>query len=183
LLHAIFRFVDSADEGFRLLPTNEISEVLGSSTRQDRFIGVAAAGNDAAAILYRGNLDPLVVPVTWFRRRASGPRPDLARLAVSDFGQTVGLGDYQAATDAILYEFDGAYRRRAKARLIAQDRSFGGALRRIRLQRGLARTDFPGINAKEIARIERGEGKRPHAHTLVALAKRLGVAPASIATF
>ena len=65
--------------------------------------------------------------------------------------------------------------RRAKKRQIERDRSFGGALRRLRLQKGLRRTDFPGLTAKEIARIERGEVKKQHQRTLAVLAKRLGV--------
>jgi hypothetical protein len=175
LLHAIFRFVVSADEGVRLLPTDELADVLGSPNREDLLVGGAVAPADAAVILYRGTLEPLVVPLTWFRARPGGPRPDTAYLAITDFGQTVRLGEYEAATDAILYEFDDAYRRRAKKRQIERDRSFGGALRRLRLQKGLSRTDFPGLTAKEIARIERGEVKKPHQRTLAVLAKRLGV--------
>lgn len=175
LLHAIFRFVVSADEGARLLPAEEISAVLGSANRADLFVGAAVAPDDAAVILYRGNLEPLVVALAWFRAPHGGPTPDPSRLAIADFGQTVRLGDYEAAADAILYEFDDAYRRRAKKRHIEQDRSFGGALRRLRLQKGLGRSDFPGLTAKEIARIERGNVKKPHQRTLAVLAKRLGV--------
>lgn len=175
LLHAIFRVVVSADEGVRLLPTDELADVLGSPHREDLFVGAAVAPADAAVILYRGSLEPLVVPLTWFRARPGGPRPDAACLAITDSGQTVRLGDYEAATDAILYEFDDTYRRRAKKRQLERDRSFGGALRRLRLQKGVRRTDFPSLTAKEIARIERGEVKKPHQRTLAVLAKRLGV--------
>jgi hypothetical protein len=41
-------------------------------------------------------------------------------IAVTDFGQTVRLGVYEAATDAILCEFDDDYRRRAK-NVVAQE--------------------------------------------------------------
>jgi hypothetical protein len=139
-LHAIFRFVVSADEGVRLLPTDELVDVLGSPNREDLFVGAAVAPADAAVILYRGSLEPLVVPLTWFRARPGGPRPDAASLAITDSGQTVRLGNYEAATDAILYEFDDAYRRRAKKRQMERDRSFGGALRRLRLQKAHPRT-------------------------------------------
>ncbi len=183
LLHAIFRFVVSADEGVTLLPTDELADVLASPHRDDLLIGAAVAPHDAVAVLYRGNLEPLFVPLTWFRARPGGPKPDLSRLAVTDSGQTVRLGGYEAATDAILFEFDEPYRRRAKKRQIQQDRSFGGALRRLRLQKGLRRTGFPGISAKEIARIERGAVKKPHPQTLAVLGKRLGVRPETISTF
>jgi hypothetical protein len=183
LLHAIFRFVVAAGEGVRLLPTDELADILGSPNREDLFIGATAAPNDAAVVLYRGNLEPLVVPLGWFRGRPGGPKPDPRRLAITDAGQTVRLGDYEAAADALLYEFDGAYRRRAKKRAIDQDRSFGGALRRLRLQKGLGRGDFPGVTAKEIARIERGEVKKPHPLTLEILAKRIGVPADQIGSY
>jgi hypothetical protein len=87
------------------------------------FIGAAVAPTDAAVILYRGNLEPLVVPLTWFHERPAGPIPDPDDLAVTDFGQTIRLGAYEAATDALLYEFDEDYRRRAKKRQVETDRS------------------------------------------------------------
>jgi len=183
LLHVLFRFVVSVDEGVRLLPTEELAEVLGSVDRSDLFSGVALARSNDAVILYRGNLDPLVVPLAWFRTRGGGPVPDVADLAVTDFGLTIRLGKYEAASDAILYEFDDEYRRRAKRRQLEADRSLGGALRRLRLQKGLRQSDFPGLTAKEIARIERGEVKKPHQRTLAAIAKRIGVAAEEISTY
>jgi hypothetical protein len=181
LLHAIFRFVVSADEGIRLLRVDELADVLGAANREDLFVGVAAA--DAAVVLYRGNLEPMVVPLAWFRTRPGGPKPDTANLAITDSGQTVRLGEFEAATDAILYEFDVAYRRRAKKREVERDNSFGGALRRLRLQKGLRRNDFGGVTAKEIARIERGEVKKPRPRTVAILAKRLGVPAKQVATY
>lgn len=183
LLHAMFRFVVSADEGIRVLPIDELADVLGAANREDLFIGVAAAPADGALVLYRGNLEPMIVPLTWFRTRPGGPKPGTADLAVTDSGQTVRLGEYEAATDAILYEFDAAYRRRAKKHEVERDDSFGGALRRLRLQKGLRRSDFDGITAKEIARIERGEVRKPHPRTVALLAKRLGVPARSIRTY
>jgi hypothetical protein len=179
----MFRFVVSADEGIRVLPIDELADVLGAANREDLFIGVAAAPADGALVLYRGNLEPMIVPLTWFRTRPGGPKPGTADLAVTDSGQTVRLGEYEAATDAILYEFDAAYRRRAKKHEVERDDSFGGALRRLRLQKGLRRSDFDGITAKEIARIERGEVRKPHPRTVALLAKRLGVPARSIRTY
>jgi hypothetical protein len=183
LLHAIFRFVVSADEGIRLLQIEELADVLGSPNREDLFVGGAVVSDDAAAILYRGNLEPLVVPLAWFRARPDGPKPGPTDLAVIDAGQTVRLGEYEAATDAILYEFDDAYRRRAKKRELERDTSFGGALRRLRLEKGLRRTDFHGLTPKEIARIERGEVKKPHPRTVAILAKHLGVPAKQVSTY
>jgi hypothetical protein len=130
-----------------------------------------------------GNLEPLVAPVSWFRSAPGMPGPDLDDGEITDWGHTVRLGTYEASADAILYFFDRDYRKRAKSRRVEQDRSFGGALRRLRLQKGLARSDFPGISAKEIARIERGEVKRPHAATLRTLAECLGVPAKAIESY
>jgi len=58
---------------------------------------------------------------------------------------------------------------------MAQDTTLGGLLRRLRLQRGLTQDEFPGVTAKTIAHIERGEVATPHRTTLVAGAKRLDV--------
>ena len=183
LLQVLFRFVVSVDDGVRLSPTDELAQILGSADRADLLIGAALARADDVVILYRGNLDPLVVPLRWFRTRPDGPRLDVSDLAVTDFGQTVLLGAYEAATDAILYEFDDEYRQRAKRRQLETDRSLGGALRRLRLQKGLRQSDFPGLTAKEIARIERGEVKKPQQRTLAAIAKRIGVAAKEISTY
>ena len=183
LLHAIFRFVVAPGNGVRLLPTEDIVDVLVSAEREDLLIGAAVDAEARSVVLYRGSLEPLVVPLAWFKARRGGPKPDPVDFEVIDSGQTVRLGPYEAATDAILYEFDADYRRRAKRRRLEGDRSLGGALRRLRIQKGLSRGDFPGISEKEVARIERGEVKRPHAETVAALAKRLGVRPDDVATY
>ncbi len=134
-------------------------------------------------ILYRGNLTPLIVPFDWFLTRRRSVDFDMSAFKVRDFGHTVSFGEYEVAADAIFYEFDEEYRRRAKKRQLAEDPSFGAALRRLRLQKGVGRDGFLGITAKEIARIERGEVKRPRRRTLEILGKRLGVPSEKIETF
>jgi ribosome-binding protein aMBF1 (putative translation factor) len=104
-------------------------------------------------------------------------------LEVIDHGQTLRLGAYEAATSAILYSFDAEYRRRAKKKALKQDNSFGGALRRLRLEKDLTREDFQDISAKEIARIESGKVTKPHEATLKKLAKVLKVHPDEIQTY
>ncbi len=183
LLQVLFRFVVAESESSRLLPMEELVTVLGCENRADLFIGGAVAQADSAVILYRGDLEPVVVPFGWFKQRTAGPKPDFDQLAITDYGQSVRLGDYEAAADAILYEFDEEYRRRAKKRQVESDRSLSGALRRLRLQKGLRQSDFPGVGAKVIARIERGEVKNPHKQTLAAIAKRLGVPAEKIITY
>jgi hypothetical protein len=183
LLHALFRVVVAPDEGVRLLPNTELQEVMGDEHAADLIIGGVVDPEDRRLILYRGNLDRLVVPFEWFRASPRGPRPDFNAFSVIDSGQTIKLGDYEAATDALLYEFDVDSRRRMRQREIGADDTFGGSLRRLRLQKGLSRSDFAPISAKTIARIERGEVEEPHDETLTTIAKRLGVKPDKIKSF
>lgn len=93
------------------------------------------------------------------------------------------LGKYEAAADAILYEFDADTWARLKRAKVQSDRSFAGPLRRMRHQRGIPRDGFGGITAKTIARVERGEVSRPHPKTLAEIAKRLGVDADHIETY
>ncbi len=174
-LGTLFRSIVAPDDGARLLPTEALIAALSAPNAADLFIGGIADLADKRLILYRGSLDALVVPLAWFKPRPSGPRPDPKRFSVTDYGQTVRLGKYEAAADAILYEFDPQARARMKARQIAKDDSLGGSIRRLRLARGVARDEFPGITEKTVARIERGDVDRPQVATLAGIAQRLGV--------
>lgn len=182
-LRAAFRYVVSADGDVALLPLDELVEVMASSERGDLFVGVAADHEDRAVVLFRGSLEPLVVPMSFFDVDPSRAGSDLPSFEVVEFGQAVRVDDHEASTDAVLYAFDPDYRRRRKALRVDRDPSFGGALRRLRILRGLSRSDFPGVSAREIARIERGEVGRPHRRTREVLAARLGVRPEEIASY
>jgi hypothetical protein len=175
LAHAHFRFVVSGGDGVRLLPTDELIEVLGSKDAADLFIGGIVLTAQSAILLYRGSLEPISIPMEWFAPRPGSPDPDFSRFSVTDYGQTIRLGDYEAAADAILYEFDEDHRLRAKKRRLEEDESIGGSLRRLRLQKGLRQSDFPGVTAKEIARIEHGKVRNPHQETLRRIADRIGI--------
>ena len=129
-------------------------------------------------------MTPLTVPFSTFEKSGDGTEPDFNKFAVIDCGQTVQLGNYEAAVDAILYEHDPEYRRRISKKRLQEDQSFGASLRRLRKQRGLRREDFePDVTAKTVARIEQGKVKRIQKKTLNVLANRLSVDPEEIATF
>jgi len=183
LIGAYFQPWLALSEDLAALEPDVLREVVRSADSRDRIIAAAYDAESAAIVLYRGNLDRIVVPLAWFASMASGAVADPAKLAVIDYGQTVSLGAFEASTDAILYEFDDEYRKTMRRRALAQDMSFGGSLRRLRLQRGLTQHDFPGVTAKTIARIERGAVATPHAATLAVVAKRLDVAVADLATY
>lgn len=166
-----------------MLPVHELAEVLEQSNREDFCIGGSVERQHRMVVLVRGNLDVLPVPMASFEATADGVAPDFDDFEVIDYGQTLRFGDYEASFDAVLYEMDQVYRRRLNRKRRKDDRSFGASLRRLRLQRGLGRDDFPGVSAKSIARIERDEVERSHPRTLEKIAHRLGVDIREIETF
>lgn len=183
LLATLFRVVVAPGNGVLLLAREDLIEALMAEHPEDYFIGGVVDRDDKVLVLYRGNLERLAVPFKWFRAGRASPRPDFEDFEVTDSGQTVRLGEYEAAADAILYELDPEARRRIKSAQVETDESFGGALRRLRLARGLSRDDFPGVNAKTIARIERGEVEKPHGETLAKISEALGVGAEEIETY
>ena len=180
---AYFRHVVVSSDALTLPDFAELTVVLSAPNRRDLFIGGVFDPQANAVLLYRGNLEPLVVPVTWFANRASRAVVDASDLRVIDHGQTIRLGRFEASSDAVLYEFDVEYRRAAKKRALKEDASLGASIRRLRLQRGLSREDFPGISAKALARVERSEISRPRARTLATIAKVLGVTVGRLDTY
>jgi hypothetical protein len=175
LFSAFFRYVVTTSNRLKLLEFDELIEVLTSPDRHNLFIGGAVDEDGEAVLLYRGNVEPLVVPLSWFLNDSSSAKANPKAFSVADFGQTIRLGTFEAAADAILYEFDQEFRRAAKKRALREDPSLGAAIRRLRLQKGLSRRDFPGITEKAIARLERNEVDQPRRKTLEAVASTLGV--------
>jgi hypothetical protein len=182
VLSLVFRFVVSPGHGMRLLGAEELRDVLAAPDREDLIIGGFVSPCDDLVVLYRGTLEPLAIPFSWFERRAE-VRVRFEDLGITDFGQTVTFGEHEVSTDSILYAHDAAYRKRAKARELEHDDSFGASIRRLRLSHGLRRGDFPGISDKEIARIERGEITTPHRRTLEVIASRLGVSVQELGSY
>lgn len=180
VLRASFRYVISADDQVMLLPFAQLVEVVTSADRKDLLIGLAVDPQDRALVLFRGNLEPLVAPMSFFGVKPAMNPPDFE---VIEYGQGIRAGEFEASTDSVLYALDPDYRKRKKALWVKEDASFGGALRRLRILRNLSRLDFEGVSAKEIGRIERGEINRPHGKTLEIVAMRLGVRPDEIASY
>lgn len=165
------------------LPWKELQHALQAPNRGDLVVAGLVDEKLRTVTLWRGNLRPLVLPWSAFRSTGPGPKPDFGRFRVVDHGQTVCLGAFEAATDALLYEFDPDFRRRTQARLAATERGLGPSLRRLRKQRGLAQSDFAPLAARTVARIELGQVTRVQAGTLKRLADKLGVAPEELDSF
>lgn len=169
------------DGGF--LGVEELAEVLKSPKRDDLFIGGFADDASRTVTFWRGNLDSMTVPFSAFESSGDGVSPDMSKLTVTDCGQTVQFGDYEASVDAILYEHDSDYRRKVRENLRKCDSSFGGSIRRLRKQKRLRRTDFLPLSERTIARIERGESENIHPRTLKILAGKLGVPQEELDSF
>lgn len=182
LLTTWFRYVVPAKDGISLLRSAELFAVLQSPNRDELLIGGAYHAKEKVLVLYRGSVEPLIVPFSWFKEAPGGARPDPTRFKIVDYGQTVKLGGYEAATGAILYEFDEAYRQKAKKRAVEKDKSLGGSIRRLRLQKGLSRADF-SLPSRTLARIERGEVETPREETLRKIARRLDVSLESLGSY
>lgn len=132
-LQSLFEhFVFSVSGSF--LEPAELAEALQADERDDLFIGGSVAASTRTITLWRGDLEPLTVPFTAFPKSGDGIKPDFSKFGVSDFGQTIRLGDYEAAADAVLYEYDPEYRRRIKKVRQASEQSLGASLRRLRKQ-------------------------------------------------
>jgi hypothetical protein len=184
MLNALFKSVVVRDEGARMLGVDDIAEVLAAENKEDLLIGGRVNAKDKVIVVYRGDLSRLVVPFSVFRSHRGGTKPDFEDFKITDYGQTIKLGDYEASTDAVLYELDANYRRRAKKNRVREKKGFGASLRRLRLQRGLRLTDFlPDVTEKEVGRIERGDVKEPRASTVKKLAAKLGVEPDEIESY
>ncbi|MFO0867343.1 MAG: helix-turn-helix transcriptional regulator [Pirellulales bacterium] len=183
VLTSLFRRIAFAvDGGF--IPAEELAEVLKTENRANLLIGGFVNNATQTITLWRGNLESITVPFSAFEKSGNGTEPDFNAFSVIDCGQTVKLGDYEAAVDALLYEFDPEYRRAMSKKRLQEDRSFGAALRRLRKQRGLRREDFePDVAAKTVARIEQGKVTRIQKSTLESLAKHLSVEPQEIDNF
>jgi DNA-binding Xre family transcriptional regulator len=183
VLSSLFRRIAYRVDG-SFLPADELAEVLADENRANLFIGGFVNEATGTITFWRGDLESLTVPCSTFAKSGSGPEPDFEAVSVIDCGQTVKLGKYEAAVDAVLYEHDPAYRRAIAKQRLQEDRSFGAALRRLRKQRGLRREDFePDVAAKTVARIEQGKVTRIQKSTLEALAKHLSIEPQEIGSF
>lgn len=178
------RLVGTAPDS-TFLPLEELLDVLSAPTHEAAglFIAGVADLESETLALTRGNFRTITAPFSMFQPSQKGTQPDFHRMSLTDYGHTVRLGEYEASSGAILYEVDPEYRRKIRKEQLAEDRTFGASLRRLRIQKKLSRNDFAPLAAKTIARIERNEVKKLHEETLQIIADRLEVEPKEIETY
>lgn len=180
----LFDAVIGGTQAFRTLPENMLIDVLAAPAEEvrDVFIGGVIDQKNGLLSLTRGNLEQVSVSLSIFHPSGTS-RPNFRQFRLDDYGQTVCFGDYEASADFILFDADRDFRRRTIAKRHDEAKGFGPSLRRLRIQRGLSRTDFPGISSKTIARLERGDVERPHENTVRKIAATLGVAAEDLETY
>lgn len=83
-------------------------------------------------------------------------------------------GDVHIGLETLRYAVDPAFRVQTDLRRLSFDRSFGKAIASLRTERGLRRSDIPGVSAREVARIESGS-TFPRLDTIGRLAAAHGV--------
>lgn len=157
------------------LGTDVLPEILSASHPGDYIIGGIVDTSDQLVVLYRGTLDALVVPFSFFRPTDNGVAPDFSDVEIVDFGQAVRFGAYEATADVLLYDYDAEYRRRTKRAERTARSSFGSAFRRLRLLKGLHQRDFAPVGERTIRRIENDVSQRLHPDTRRRIEARLGV--------
>jgi hypothetical protein len=165
------------------LPIAELAEVMSAENKRNLFVSGIISKKNGTLTLRRGDLTPLVVPLSAFRPTENDVRPDFDRFEIADYGQTLRFGPYEASADAVLYEYDPDYRRQLNAERRETEHGFGPSLRRLRMQKGLRQDQFAGLSAKTIARLERNSSTKPRSRTLDIIARHLGVEPEEIETY
>ena len=72
---------------------------------EDILITDAIYNSAENVIVVRFKNTNISVPLSWFSTSTNGPVPDPYNIKIIDYGQTLVLGEYEAAADAIVYEF------------------------------------------------------------------------------
>lgn len=86
---------------WRLLPKQELVEALSVPHRWRLAVAVAYDFPAASLVLQMGDGQRLQVPLAHFPTHGPRPALDLTKPRLGDFGQTLYLGEYEAAVDAI----------------------------------------------------------------------------------
>jgi hypothetical protein len=85
-------------------------------------------------------------------------------------------GDLHVGLDMIRYGVDEDFRIKTNLRRLAAEARFGGAVKTLRTAEGLRQSDIPGLSAKQVSRIEAGQGT-PRVKTIQKLAHAIGASP------
>lgn len=93
---------------FAFLPIEQLLEVLAlpEDQRKRLIVQTIVDFNYQNIICVRGNFEPIKVSFSFFTPSGDGTPPDFSDVRPDDYGHTVVLGVYEAATDAILGDWE-----------------------------------------------------------------------------
>ena len=140
-----------------------------------RLIGAVPDLALAALTVFRADLSAICLPAHWFEQSGDNGLNDIRALKLEEDGSVVKIGSRRWQSHQIISSFDANFRRTLRRLELTQNDSLGALIRRTRKERRLGREEFPGIDAKTIARIERNEIMRPQRETLRLIAQTLGI--------
>lgn len=152
--------------------TKRLCEAI-KAAESARLIGAVPDLALAAVTVFRADLSALCLPMHWFEQSGESGLTDMRALKIEEDGSVVKLGSRRWASHQIISSFDAHFRRTLRRLELTENDTLGGLIRRTRKERRLAREEFPGIDAKTIARIERNEIMRPQRETLRLIAQTL----------
>lgn len=95
------------------LATAELKEVLALPEKDKCKLLISGYVNfdEQHIMCFRGSGTSIAIPFSIFKVPGTGLKPDFDKLQFIDYGQTIKLGEYEAAVNAILYEIDEDYRK------------------------------------------------------------------------
>lgn len=160
IIHDLFDevFFDSMDN-WKLLKKDQMISILSKSIneRRDLAIGIQVLKIIKKIRILRGDMEPLYIPMEYFKPNSLGLRPDFNDVEIMEFGHYIRFGEYEASMAGLLYECDKDFRLRRKRERLKEETTFGACLRRYRIQKKINQTDFKKTSEKTIRRIEDGE--------------------------
>ncbi len=142
---------------------------------QNELIANAAAVGDALLVTTCG-FEDLVVGWHMIPALAKLPIEDRARFAVEQFGSYLHWPSHDVHLDveALRIATDSTARLRATKALAKHNAQTGAAIRALRVKTGLQQRDIPGLSARQLRRVEKGE-VQPRVATYDALAVAHGM--------
>lgn len=98
-----------------VLPTEELLEVQGLPTgiKRDYIVAGYVDFTLGHVILFRGDGTSVVAPMSMFTDRPT--KPDFEQFSITDYGQTLVFGPFEAAVDSVLYDLDPQYKSKVDA--------------------------------------------------------------------
>lgn len=103
------------------LPPSEFNEIRRAPKETQRKVFVTGFVDFKVqeVVLIKMDNSEIDVPFEWFKPTSLGVEPDFDNLSIIDFGYSIKLGQYEASSHAILYQFEIEYKEAIEANKMA----------------------------------------------------------------